>query len=359
MAIGQPGEIGEQTEKISDAAPERAARSEVARWPRRGARRAGMCEMAVGGDKPGAASRGSVPAEPTIRSYEQYTGTPYALDRDMSPSLGWQWLPERKGGPVFALIIRTPLLGSYKIAERFPCTEDGWAAAWRALSEQSPANAAALIELLGARAAEDRARQHAAQPSDTADLDARSLACLREVVLLGGYAPGAGMLVGERYDARFLEDNLTLCGPGRSDALVEIPYADVEAVDIGGPGLVKTGGGFTGGGFGAVGALEGMAVASVLNALTTRTSITTIIRIQAPAAEIFLLCTRLAPEPLRIELSRPLGAMRAARASAADQPLRARTISPVEELTKLAALLDNGLLTREEFDTLKAKILRS
>ena len=43
-------------------------------------------------------------------------------------------------------------------------------------------------------------------------------------------------------------------------------------LEIGGPGLVKTGGGFVGGGFGARGAIEGMAIAAVLNGLTTRTS---------------------------------------------------------------------------------------
>jgi hypothetical protein len=33
--------------------------------------------------------------------------------------------------------------------------------------------------------------------------------------------------------------------------------------------------------------------------------------------------------------------------------------SPVEELTKLADMLENGLLTREEFDLMKAKLLGS
>jgi len=32
-------------------------------------------------------------------------------------------------------------------------------------------------------------------------------------------------------------------------------------------------------------------------------------------------------------------------------------VSPVEELAKLAAMLEKGLLTREEFDLMKAKIL--
>jgi len=34
-------------------------------------------------------------------------------------------------------------------------------------------------------------------------------------------------------------------------------------------------------------------------------------------------------------------------------------VTPVEELTELADLLERGLLTREEFDQMKARILGS
>lgn len=132
-------------------------------------------------------------------------------------------------------------------------------------------------------------------------------------------------------------------------------YSEIEDVEIGGPGLVKSGGGFIGGGFGAAGALEGMALASVLNALTTKTRITTIIRVQAAACELFLLWTQAPPEQLRIELSQPLGAIRAARAAAAHSP--ASPASAIGELSKAAELLQAGLLTREEFDQLKARLL--
>ena len=80
---------------------------------------------------------------------------------------------------------------------------------------------------------------------------------------------------GERYDVRFLEDRLVVFACRRADVLAEVPYGQVEHVEIGGPGLVRRGGGFVGGGFGARGAIEGMAIAAVLNALTTRTSIKT------------------------------------------------------------------------------------
>jgi hypothetical protein len=143
--------------------------------------------------------------------------------------------------------------------------------------------------------------------------------------------------------------------------LTEILYGQVEDVEIGGPGLVKTGGGFVGGGFGARGAIEGMAVAAVLNTLTTRTSITTIVRIQGTSCELFLLHTKLTPEQLRITMSHPLGAIRSARATQVAEEVHyqapAVPRSPVEELAKLADMLDKGLLTREEFDLMKGELL--
>ena len=60
-------------------------------------------------------------------------------------------------------------------------------------------------------------------------------------------------------------------------------------------------------------------------------------------------------------MSRTLGVIRAARAdeAAASRPPEARpaSVSPVEELAKLADMLEKGLLTRDEFDLMKAKIL--
>jgi hypothetical protein len=159
----------------------------------------------------------------------------------------------------------------------------------------------------------------------------------------------------------FLEDRLVVSAHRQAKVLTEVPYSQVEDVEIGGPGLVKTGGRFVGGGFGVSGAVEGMAIAAVLNTLTTRTSIKTVMRIQGTSCELFLLHTRLTPEQLRIAMSRPLGAVRSARATQAtggtqhEAPVAAP--SPVQELTKLADMLEKGLLTREEFDLMKAKLL--
>jgi hypothetical protein len=183
-------------------------------------------------------------------------------------------------------------------------------------------------------------------PADKAQLDAHTLALLPLVALLGGYAAEAPIAVGERYDVRFLNDRLVVCAPRGWHVLAEVHYNKIENLEIGGPGLVKSGGGFIGGGFGVMGALEGMGIAAVLNALTTSTKITTVIWVQATDCELFLLWNATTPEQLRIDLSRPLGAVRAAR-TAANYP-RTASASQVTELSKLADMLQAGMLSRED-----------
>jgi len=300
-----------------------------------------------------------VPAVPVIRPSEQSTN-PYPVLEGLSPSIGWQFRPDRRGGPVFVLLGRGAV--GLKVLERFPLSEAGWANAWQALVKQSPQAAEKIRVRLTEREREQRELdQRFAGSPELVELDSHSLGCLRQVALLGGYAPDASIVIGEFYDVRFLDDRLAIFPVGSWKARAELPYSEIEDVEIGGPGLVRSGGGFIGGGFGAVGALEGMAVASVLNALTTRTSITTIIRVQGRNCELFLLHRRSTPEQLRIEMSRALGAIRATRSAARqDDHSDKRTpgvSSPVEQLTKLADMLQAGLVTREEFDQLKAKLL--
>jgi Short C-terminal domain len=311
-------------------------------------------EVTSGGHDFEARGAMSAPQMPMIRSYEQYRGIPFPLVDGASRTVGWQWRKDTKGGWCFATLRRT-MLGDYKILQSFPLTRGGWEEAWEALVKLDPDSAEKARAELGKRQLRD-AEQGQVRPAELEELDGRTLVCLPQMALLGGYAPDAPIAVGRQYDARFLQDRLVICGCGYSNVLAGVLYSEIEDVEIGGPGLVKSGGGFIGGGFGAVGALEGMAVAAVLNTLTTRTTITTVVRIQATNCELFLLWTKATPAQLRIELSRPLGAIRAART--ADQ-VPARSASPVAELSKLADMLQAGLLTREEFDQLKAKLLQA
>jgi hypothetical protein len=273
-------------------------------------------------------------------------------------TLGWQ--DAKKEGPCF-MVARTGVMGD-KVLDRFPLTEDGWARAWAALVKLDAVAAQAVAKTIGEwRAAQAAKMVETERQAQVAALEARALGSLRGVAYLGGYVPESAITPGWLYDVLFLEDCLVVLAYRQAKVLAEVSYIQVEDVAIGGPGLVKTGGGFVGGGFGMGGAVEGMAIAAVLNALTTRTSVKTIVRIQGTACELFLLHTKLAPAQLRIAMSRPLAAIRSTRATQAtrgtehEAPVAAP--SPVQELTKLAGMLEKGLLTREEFDLMKAKLI--
>jgi hypothetical protein len=302
---------------------------------------------------------------PVILASEQVPDFPYPLLDGLSPTIGWHFRPGSKGGPAF-VIMRRSALGSLKVVESFPLTQDGWDCAWQSLVGKNPAAAPQVLARLQAREA-DAARLRASEVDSrkVSELDARALVSLREMAYLGGYVQGPA-IAGQRYDVRFFEDRLVMFACRRAEVLAEVPYSQVEDVEIGGPGLVKRGGGFTGSAFtgsgqGVIGAAEGIAIAAVLNALTTRTSVKTIVRIQGTACELFLLHTTLTPEQVRIQISHPLGAIRAVRATKPTEGIQSgaptNSGSPVEELSKLADMLEKGLLTREEFDQMKARVL--
>jgi hypothetical protein len=295
-----------------------------------------------------------IPAMPVIKAGELFEGSPFVLGGAARHCVGWQRRAERKGGPSFVLIQRTAL-DNLKVLERFPLDEDGWKRAWRALVQLDVESAQVVFAALTERVNAGRAGV------DLSELDALTLIVLRDVVFLGGYLEGKQFATGTPCDLRFLVDRLILSPPRGVQVVADAPYAEVEALDIGGPGLVQRGSGFAGGGFGLVGMAQGMAIAALLNALTTRHKIQTVVRVQGANYEFFLLYTELTPEQLRIELSQPLGTIRQAQ-SAMSRSGNIGSVSPqgtsvVEELNKLADLLERGLLTRDEFEQMKARIL--
>ena len=299
------------------------------------------------------------PAMPYIETGGPIRLVPHPLVEGLNPNIGWLVWPRAKGGPSFVIIRRTAFR-TLKVVQSFPLTENGWVRAWQSFSAQNPAGIPPALAALKARETY-MAKLSPPASGEMRQSYGRPLVTLQNVAFLGGYLPGAAIVAGGRYDVPFLEDRLLVAPWRQYDVLAEVPYSEVEDVEIGGPGIVRTGGGFVGGGFGATGAAEGMAIAAVLNGLTTRTSIRTVVRIQAKRCELFLLDTNVTPERLRIGLSYPLGAIRAAHASEAtgglQQPASAGAISPVDELSKLADMLEKGLLTREEFNLMRAKLM--
>jgi hypothetical protein len=231
--------------------------------------------------------------------------------------------------------------------ERFALTEDGWERAWRAFVGLDPAAAARALPVLARRREADTGFAERRQ------LDARSLTHLPDVIFVGGYLDDDLLTAGQHYELRFLEDELAIYQRGGLIAVAVVPYAAVQELEVAGPGLVRKWSpaqeAMLSAAFGVTGALIAYA----------NTRIKTLVRIQAAGSELFFLHTELLPEELRVVLSRGIGAVREAQpptvGAAAGAPPSMK--SPAHELTRLAALLNDGLLTRDEFDRLKARLI--
>ena len=257
----------------------------------------------------------NVPPDQLSRSPQLLLGT------DKHRSLGWQ--DHRQAGPSF-VVIKETFFGSLRVTDRFPLTEQGWASAWRALAAADPSAAAALAAGLERRAA----RQGQAAAVAALDDQARSSA------LRAKYSGGSGdvrLAKDQLCDLRFLDDRLMVCRPGSADAILEVPYQDAETAEIlSGPGLVSLPSGavlaltlaaaLLGAwlGFvihGRVGLAFGALIVSTLGALITvaPTRTETIIQIATSDAEYFFTHQEKGPVALRIELSAPFMAIRAAQ----------------------------------------------
>jgi hypothetical protein len=98
-----------------------------------------------------------VPAIPVIAESERHGGVPYPLLDGISPTIGWQFRPTGKGGPGF-VIIKRRLIGTFKVVEGFPLTEDGWARAWRSFMSLNPDDVPRVLATLQARRGAQLAR---------------------------------------------------------------------------------------------------------------------------------------------------------------------------------------------------------
>jgi hypothetical protein len=137
-------------------------------------------------------------------------------------------------------------------------------------------------------------------------------------VALGGH--GLGVVAGEAYKLDVGQNGLMLRDPLSGASRVTLPLERVLRVDVEGPGAQTTGGGFMGGGFGIQAAAEGLLAATVLNALTTRTTVETLVYVQTTDGEAFFIHNEFEPLALRIRLSELFVRLRAARTHNSPEP---------------------------------------
>ena len=184
-------------------------------------------------------------------------------------------------------------------------------------------------------------------------LAASAIAVVGGCTVLGGH--GLPPQAGQSWNLIFSQGRLHLV---RGLVIADVAYADVVALEIGGPGAQRRGGGFFAGGFGVTGAAEGMLVAAALSLLTTSTAVSTVVCLMTSSAELFLHTSSETPDDLRMRLSPVFSVLRQQEtAQAAAQGNGGGSV--VERLAKLASLLEKDLISREEFDRLKADLLQT
>jgi hypothetical protein len=306
----------------------------------------------------------TVPARPQIEPREMYSGGPSVLGvgtgTGMKHGLGWIERPERRGGPCF-LIVRVTFTENLRTVERFPMTDAGWARAWKALVKLDRHAAGRTLAVLAAR---DRA---AARRAEMAELTAQTVAVMPDVSYIPGSGELPGLDAGSRVDVRFLASRVVFAAPGSPRVLAEFSYQDVAVVEISRARARR----WTPGQQAALGLAFGLEV-GMLASQSTR--IKTVVRFETGDCELFVVDEQTQPDELRMRLSPALWAIRGAREAAgrpgpADSPAAVAggaeaggagaggAASVVDQLAKLASLLESGLLTREEFDRLKAGLL--
>ena len=120
---------------------------------------------------------------------------------------------------------------------------------------------------------------------------------------IGGF--GTSMTVGSQVVIHFGDRGIGILGSG----LTCLSWDAIAGLQIGGIGQFQTGGGFIGGGFGISGALKGIALASVMNSVTTRTHIDCLLRIVMPESEITI-APQMTPQGVELNLSAAISYLR-------------------------------------------------
>jgi hypothetical protein len=82
-----------------------------------------------------------------------------------------------------------------------------------------------------------------------------------------------------------------------------ILYAEVDDIRVSGPGTVTSGGGFVGGGFGVESAMQGIAVATLLNLVTTTSKVHTYITLSSIRGELHFHYAGMEPGAVTVALA--------------------------------------------------------
>src|ERR1700686_2181772 len=168
-------------------------------------------------------------------------------------------------------------------------------------------------------------------------------------------AGGTRLPIGSGCLIDFARDGITIKSAG--GVTEQVPYEQVHALQVTGS-TTRTGGGAIGGGFGLEGMAEGMMVAGVINALTSRTSTFCVIRLATNSAEYVFASYDQNASVVQMLLTPVQPRIRRGQAAPQPPPVSPVSASSIaDELTKLAKLRDDGVLNDAEFASAKARLL--
>jgi hypothetical protein len=162
-------------------------------------------------------------------------------------------------------------------------------------------------------------------------------------------ARGLDLVESSQIALQVSHDEVRLLDAVTAEIVVEARGPDLWEFVASGPGEVTEGGGFFGGGFGVQGALKGMLITSALNELTTRTSVSSLLRIVTRSWSVVLVSDTLTPDQLNsmAPVTIPPGAT----------PPAPEDASLDVQLANLARLHVQGALTDDEFAAAKRKLI--
>lgn len=191
------------------------------------------------------------------------------------------------------------------------------------------------------------------------ELAPRGLLTDSPISILGGFTVIGGngfpLIPGDVCSVLALPDSARIMVEIGGGTAVAIAYADITSLELGG-GKKTSGTTFFGGGFGLQGALEGIAAASILNSLSSKTVINTGFHVGSVNGEAILHHGAFTPELIRRLLSALWTRTDAAKRRATDHNSHGPR-DPIEMLRRLGELRDSRIVTEEEFAAKKAELL--
>ena len=168
------------------------------------------------------------------------------------------------------------------------------------------------------------------------------------------YLGGTGAKIERGSKGSLVINDLGFFFKGKKDAW-SVGLTGLKSFQISGAGAFQTGGGWFGGGFGFSGAMQGAAMASMMNLLTTRTHFDCLLRILYDDLDLTFQILDRTPRQLEIDLTGLKYLVSASQTSSNEEP---SDPEGVDVLLKLSVLYEKGLLSREEFDEQKKIYLK-